>query len=186
MTLEVMLDLETLSTRPNSVILSIGAVKFSPTAEIGTLGDPDDEDYKPFHRTVDMRDSLQYPGFHVEGATLQWWLGEHVSNAARLAVMQDSAPLDVILSAFWDWYGWESKPTWGNGAGFDNVILRNAYTIRDGACPFKYHHDRCFRTFKALFPTVEYIKPALAHHALSDAEAQAIHVQKLYRLLIQH
>jgi hypothetical protein len=51
--------------------------------------------------------------------------------------------------------------------------------------PIRFFHYRCFRTMKALFPDVTYIKPVLAHHALSDAEAQAVHLQKLFNFINQ-
>jgi len=37
---------------------------------------------------------------------------------------------------------------------------------------------------KALFPEVSYIGPITAHNALQDAEAQAMHLQKLYNRII--
>ena len=46
--------------------------------------------------------------------------------------------------------------------------------------PFRFTHDRCFRTMKALFPDVPYLLPTVAHDALQDAIAQAFHLQKLF------
>jgi hypothetical protein len=183
MSLECMLDLETLSIKHNAAIISIGAVKFDPADSIGQLGDPNNPEYKPFHMTIDMFDVVTNHKFHVDGQTVKWWMGDNVSNEARAAVLLDAQPLEVVLQAFWQWYGPESIPTWGNGANFDNAILRNAYEEVAGVCPFKFYHDRCFRTMKAMFPGVVYVKPTLAHHALSDAEAQAVHLQKLYNFL---
>jgi DNA polymerase III epsilon subunit-like protein len=183
MSLEVMLDLETLSIRHDAAIVSIGAVKFDPYGNIGQLGDPDNAEYKPFYMTIDMHDSVNVHGFHVDGQTVKWWLSDQVTNEARNALQVDAYPLDVVLSHFWQWFGPESLPTWGNGANFDNAILRTAFEKLGGVCPFKFYHDRCFRTVKALLKDVVYVKPTLAHHALSDAEAQAIHLQKLYNFL---
>jgi hypothetical protein len=174
---DVMLDIETMGVGPNAAVASIGAVKFNPRGAIGVLGNPQEENYQHFHRTV-LLQSLSDSEFQFDGATVAFWLEQN--DEARAALLADAQPLDTVLSAFWDWYGPTSVPTWGNGAGFDNVILRNAYTKLAGVCPFKFYHDRCFRTMKALFPDVQYVKPTLAHHALQDAEAQAIHLQKLF------
>lgn len=185
MSLECMLDLETLSIAPTAAIISIGAVKFDPYGTIGQLMDPKYTEYKPFYATIDMHSVVTDHGFTVDGQTIKWWMSDNVTNEARSALQIDTQPLEVVLSSFWEWYGPESMPTWGNGANFDNMILRNAYEKLGGVCPFKFYHDRCFRTIKSMLPGVQYVKPTLAHHALSDAEAQAIHLQKLYNFLNQ-
>jgi len=183
MSLEVMLDLETLSIKANAAIISIGAVKFDPYDKIGQLGDGNAPEYKPFYMTIDMYDVVSNWKFHVDGQTVKWWMSDKVSPEARAAVLLDAQPLEEVLQKFWQWYGPESMPTWGNGTNFDNAILRNAYEEVASVCPFKFYHDRCFRTMKAVLHDVPYVKPTLAHHALSDAEAQAIHLQKLYNFI---
>lgn len=180
MTINVMLDLETLSVESNAAVISIGAVKFDPRGTIGVLGDASDPEYKHFHQTVEMH-SLTEAGFHVDGKTVGWWLEQE--DAARKAFLIDPVDIGTALSRFYTWFGEESLPTWGNGAGFDNVILRNAFNRLSGHCPFRFSHDRCFRTMKALIGDVQYIGPVTAHNALQDAEAQAFHLQKLYNFL---
>lgn len=177
MSIEVMLDLETLSLASNAAVVSIGAVKFDPHGKIGTLGDPSKPEYAHFYQTVELH-SLSEAEFHFDGKTIGWWLSQ--GDAARLALQTDPVNIATALSKFYLWFGDESLPTWGNGAGFDNVLLRNAYQRLGGTCPFNYYHDRCFRTMKALFPDVPFVAPVVAHHALQDAEAQAVHLQKLF------
>jgi hypothetical protein len=181
MAIEVMLDLETMGVHSDAPVVSIGAVKFDPRGTVGQLGDASDPEYKHFHVAVDLY-SLEEAGFRFSGQTLKWWLQQ--SDAARKALLgtEDNPPVHIAtaLSLFYQWFGDESLPTWGNGAGFDNVILRNAYERMGGACPFKFSHDRCFRTMKALFPDVPFALPMVAHDAQQDAEAQAFHLQKLF------
>ena len=178
--MEVMLDLETLSTENNAAIISIGAVKFDPRATVGELNNSADKDYVHFYCNVEFH-SLSCEEFHIEGRTVQWWMEQ--KEEARASLFTDPIDIQTALGKFWTWYGTESLPTWGNGAGFDNVILRNAYHKFGGVAPFDFYHDRCFRTLKSLFPDVLYVKPTLAHNALSDAEAQAIHLQKLFNFI---
>jgi hypothetical protein len=181
--LEVMLDLETMSTSSNSAIVSIGAVKFDPRGEIGVLGDPANAEYQPFYCTVNLASCID-AGMHVSGATVMWWL-EQEEAAQKALSAEPHWPIEKALGEFWIWFGGESLPTWGNGADFDCVVLHNAYEKLHGAAPFKYHDRRCFRTMKSLFPNAAYVKPTLAHHALSDAEAQAVHLQKLFNFINQ-
>jgi hypothetical protein len=188
MTIEVMIDLETLSTDSNAAIISIGAAKFDPRGAIGELGDPSNPEYQHFYRNIDMH-SVVEAGFHVSGQTLKWWMGSGEGRSptteARAALFEDPIDIGSALSQFFIWFGEESLPTWGNGAGFDNVVLRNAYQKLGGIPPFRYKHDRCYRTINALFPDVAYVPPALAHDALSDAVAQAVHLQKLFNRINQ-
>lgn len=182
MSLEVMLDLETMSTNSSAAIVSIGAVKFDPTGKIGELGDPTNPEYAPFYCTVELPSCID-AGLHVSGSTIEWWLNQE--KAAQAALTGEPRwPIEKALGEFWIWFGSQSMPTWGNGADFDCVILHNAYEKLHGTAPFKFYHHRCFRTMKSLFPDVPYVKPTLAHHALSDAEAQAIHLQKLFNFLV--
>jgi len=181
MSVEVMIDLETLSTESSAAIISIGAVKFDPRGAIGTTGDGD-PDYMPFRQNIDLY-SLEEAGLHFGGQTIKWWMEQ--SPEARESVLADAVDIGTALSRFYVWFGDKSMPTWGNGAGFDNVILRNAYQKLGGQCPFKFSHDRCFRTMKALFPDVPYVVPAIPHDPLQDAEAQVVHLQKLYNFISQ-
>lgn len=181
MSLEVMLDLETMSSNSNASIVSIGAVKFHPRGMMGTLGDMTNPEYKPFYCTVDLASCID-AGMHVSGSTIDWWLQQE--KAAQTALQSEPHySIEKALGEFWIWFGPESLPTWGNGADFDCIILHNAYNLLHGVAPFKFWHHRCFRTLKSLFPDVPYVKPVLAHHALSDAEAQAIHLQKLFNFI---
>ena len=70
---------------------------------------------------------------------------------------------------------------WGNGAAFDNVILRTAYERLGLKAPWNFWDDRCFRTVKALHPEVEYVKSGAAHNALDDAKNQALYLMKVLR-----
>ncbi len=64
---------------------------------------------------------------------------------------------------------------WGNGAGFDQPILSAVYRAVGVVQPWKFFNERCYRTLKNLYPGFPYTRPKLAHHALEDAKAQAVH-----------
>jgi exodeoxyribonuclease VIII len=172
-----MVDLETLSTSSNALILSIGAAKFDPLgAEVTDT----------FHTAIDL-DQLPANayGFDISPSTVKWWLAED-KTAARAALAEASkTDLHSALYGFADWFGPESLPVWGNGATFDNVILRNAFTKLMGAesAPWKFWHDRCYRTIKNLAPGLDYEHTGVAHSAVGDAISQALHLQKVIKHL---
>jgi hypothetical protein len=179
----VMIDLETMSTRTNAAIVSIGAVKFDPTHTVGVLGDQEDPEYEDFYAVVDLASSID-AGLHVDGRTVKWWMTQ--SGQAREAWAGDGCEalsLERALGAFYAWYGGISLPTYGNGAAFDIVVLRNAFLAVDHLPPWTFRHEMCYRTIRTLAPDLPYLPSAIEHHALSDAEAQAVHLQKLYQHL---
>lgn len=175
--LHVMLDLETMGIEPDSAIVAIGAVKFNPWADtVGTLGDPDDTQYQHFFCTVDLSSCIDN-GLHVSGSTVDWWIQQEKAAQESLFA-KPRYDLLTALSQFWVWYGQASLPTWSNGASFDCVLLTSAYRKMHGFAPFKFWDHRCYRTMKALI-NVPFDEPSIKHHALEDAKAQAVHLQKL-------
>jgi exodeoxyribonuclease VIII len=72
---------------------------------------------------------------------------------------------------------------WGNGADFDNVILGNAYLAVNKPRPWSFWNNRCYRTVRAMAPNIDYVRPVIAHHALHDARAQALHLIEINRQL---
>lgn len=170
MTLEVMLDLETMGNGNNAAIVSIGAVQFdSDTLELAP---------REFYACVDLGTSMASGG-EVTASTIMWWLEQ--SDAARKA-LKGTNPLGITeaLRVFSDWCG--NKPIWGNASTFDNVILRNAYDRIGMKCPWHFTKDRCYRTMKNMFPAVP-TPPANEekHNALADARWQAEHLINILR-----
>ena len=166
----VMCDLETLGTRPGCVILSIAAVPFCINETI--------------HSFYERIDKHSYPtGFHVDPATLRWW--ELQSEEARTEAFSGIRHINNVLEDFGRWC--KALPgevlLWGNGANFDNVLLAEAHAKLSLTAPWKFYNDRCYRTLKNLYPHIAYIKPKVAHNALSDAEAQAFHAETILNSL---
>lgn len=171
----IMLDLETMGRGPDAAIAAIGAVEFGLTdsgAEV--LG-------RSFYRVVDLASSVRHGGV-MDAETVLWWLGQGEA-ARRELVDRQAINLPVALQEFACFLGVSGPQPylWGNGAGFDNVILRRAYERLDVPPPWVHWHDRCFRTVRAEFPHV----PAPArrgthHNALDDAMHQARHLMAIW------
>ena len=157
----IMLDLETMSTSSNSAIVSIGAVKFD--LDLGIID--------RFYTTINLQSSLDR-GFEVSGDTITWWLNQ--SEAARNELKNSKTTIKEALKAFQEWLPKSDFQIWGNGADFDNVILQNAFKKFKVENPWPYWSNRCFKTFKYSFPTVEGVKRVgVSHKAIDDAEFQA-------------
>lgn len=163
--INVMIDLETYSTRYNAAIASIGAVKFQG-----------DEILDTFYCTV-AADSCKAMGLHFDKETLDWWSRQ--SKEARQALLKDNVDLKTALREFAVWYGDRSLPTWGNGAGFDNVIMDNAYRSAGMTRPWLPWEDRCFRTMKNIVNIPIDARQGVYHNALDDAMHQTRHLIKI-------
>ena len=162
--MEVMVDLETASTQPDAAILAIGATRF-------------DVDYDcDFYVNVSVESCTEL-GLHVCPNTMEWW--EKQSDAAKESLKHNKQPITDALKMFRKWVvEQEHRPSkvsvWGNGAAFDNVILRSAFRAAGVDCPWPYYNDMCFRTISTLsIPRNQRTKPEIPHHALYDAKAQA-------------
>lgn len=174
--LHVMLDLETMSTRSNAAIISIGAAKFDPNNE--------DVPFETFSIGVDL-ESCKAARLDIEGATVMWWLQPERAAAREELLKLPYADLWSALAGFAEWFG-EPKPIWGNGASFDNAILSSAYRAAGIDQPWKHWHDRCYRTLKntPVAKTTNIDFTGLTQHtSLGDAIAQAKHLQKIVKAL---
>lgn len=169
----VMVDLETMGTRMDSVIVSLGAVAFDPDS--GKLGEQ-------FLVTIDPQSCLD-AGLVVEGGTLLWWLRQ--SEAVRDAIASaELLPLEVALYDFSQW--WEERLAryiWSHGACFDVPMLDMAYRKSGRSAPWKFWDARDTRTlFDITNTTVDRAK-GTHHNALDDSINQAKAVIRAYRSL---
>lgn len=171
MELEAMIDLETLGTGNNACILSIGAVLFDPQG---------DRIHSKFEVHVDPA-SCVAAGLQMDASTVVWWLDPE-RDAARneLTKHKNRSTLVDALSKTSKFLV-NDIPVWGNGATFDNVILRSAYKAAGMACPWMFWNDRCYRTIKSLYPGVKLERVGTHHSAVDDAASQALHLQRIFK-----
>lgn len=164
---QIIVDLETLSTRPNSCIVSIGAVAF-------TIKDGITEE---FFINVDAASSKKF-GLHIDPDTIDWWKKQ--SPEAIKSWQTNPVSLDTALNSFCTFYGPKSCPIWGNGSSFDITIMESAlYAIgwgddkgKGNHLPWKFWDIYDLRTLTNLFG-VKVAKTQTNHNALHDALAEA-------------
>lgn len=172
MTTHAMIDIETLGTEPDCVVLSVGAVKFNPfTLEephTRTLWRPSADEQIAAERSV------------LE-STLEWWAKQdaHVRESTftedgRISVADFAAQLNKWLTGV--------DKIWCQGPQFDMVILENLFK------QFGFHRNWAFwqvqdcRTIFNMMPADP--RKAVqqnAHSADDDAFWQAVCVQKTFK-----
>lgn len=170
----VMLDIETLGTGHDAAILSIGAVKFDPAGPAPDLGDA-------LYVPVDVVDCVRR-GLRMDPQTVIWWMSDAQAPARTRMMQEKRIDLSSALDGFAQWFGTESLPVWGNGATFDNVIMRTAFNAVGLPCPWSFRHDRCYRTLNATSPGLSFEPFGTHHNAVDDAMGQALHLQKIVAL----
>ncbi|MED0142075.1 3'-5' exoribonuclease, partial [Escherichia coli] len=178
----LMIDLETMGKKSNAPIVVIGAVFFDPqTGEIGPT----------FYIVISLVDAMD-TGAVPDGSTIEWWLAQ--SSEARSAILVDQVKLVDALIQFREFINEYSNEkfvqVWGNGATFDNTILRTSYERLNIPCPWRYYNDRDVRTIVELGKTIDFdartVIPfeGVRHHALDDARHQAKYVSAIWQKLI--
>nr|WP_326839122.1 3'-5' exoribonuclease [Escherichia coli] len=175
----LMIDLETMGKNPDAPIISIGAIFFDP--QTGDMG-------PEFSKTID----LETAGGVIDRGTIKWWLKQ--SREAQSAIMTDEIPLDDALLQLREFIDENSGEffvqVWGNGANFDNTILRRSYERQGIPCPWRYYNDRDVRTIVELGKAIDFdARTAIPfkgerHNALDDARYQAKYVSAIWQKLI--
>ena len=171
--MDVMLDLETLGTRPGCVILTLGAVKFDPYS----LREPDSGIY--FRVDVDEQTAL---GREVQEDTLNWWLNQTEDIREEALGEQDRVSLSTLyrdLNKFL--VGVDS--IWAQGPLFDFAILENLYRQCGWPTPWQYWQIRDSRTLFGVHGDPRVKGKAGLHNALEDCVSQAVAVQQIYKRL---
>jgi exodeoxyribonuclease VIII len=194
--IDLMVDLETMGTRPTAPVVSIGAVLFDPRGHDTWEG----LRKRAFLRLVDIEDAVKYG--RVEGGTLKWWLSNPDAAIKRLVdgsqVALKTALNDLYLYA----YDRSSASTldeahrdlpttsfvWAKSPDFDMKILEEAALATGLRHPFFFANYRCVRTLQDLaWPDGPDSRPnfneGVHHDAADDAVAQALMVQAGYQQL---
>lgn len=180
----LMIDLETMGNKPTAPIVSIGAVFFEPQS--GELG-------AEFYTAVDLSSAMEQ-GAMPDGDTILWWMKQ--SSEARAAICaDDTLPIGEALSELSHFINRNADnprylKVWGNGATFDNVILRSAYERTGHICPWQFWNDSDVRTIVLLGRSVGFDPKkdmpfdGVAHNAMADARHQAKYVSAIWQKLI--
>ena len=183
--IDVMVDLETLDTESDAVIVSIGACFFDPfTGEIG----------KVFDRVISVDDCTKR-GMKISESTLGFWLRN--PEAASMVFGEDisKVSLSSALKSFTAYLKYESGDQlgkirlWANDPSFDKSMLTYSYRACKLEYPLAFWNTRCVRTILGLYPNTLFKEwkinnPRKGYHQASyDAIYQAEYISHILREL---
>lgn len=173
-----MIDLETLDTKPNCVILTIGAVRFNPTG----MGIVEKLELKPT-----IEDQTEKYSRTIDDETIEWWGKQHPDAIEEAFNETGRLSFQDCLAVLYK-FCWNRRAIWSNGAGFDIVALETGYRDVGMAIPWPYYNARDTRTLFDITGVSLRDKKygtRTTHKAVEDAEHQAIVVQDAYRKLMK-
>ncbi|MFM2589445.1 3'-5' exonuclease [Vibrio sp. TBV020] len=182
MTKHIMVDLETMGSGSNASIVSIGAVVFDPTT--GDLGNR-------FYQVVSLNSSAHYG--EIDSSTVQWWMQQSEDARAIFQKETEKVSLKDALNQLNEWLADIGSVKeiflWGNGSGFDNVILNNAFKSARIRPNFIHWNDLDVRTIVKMGRDILGIDPKSSlhrsgthHSALDDAIFQAQYVSVIWSM----
>ena len=180
---DLMLDIETMGDGPEVAIMSIGACFFDiTTGEIGAT----------FHEQINLESAVD-AGLIMDVSTVLWWMQQSDEARSKFADNSKARCIQLVLLAFKSFIedSNEQCKVWGNGATFDNVIVKNAFKKCTGFdAPWSFYNDMDVRTIVRLGreigfdPKRDMPFEGIKHDALADAIHQAKYVSAIYQKLI--
>jgi hypothetical protein len=179
MNTDVMIDMETLATGTQPVMLTIGACKFDPFGD-----EVKRSEMEVLYIRLDI-DSQVAVGRDVNDDTIDWW-GRQTPEAQEEALGDGTPdnPRYTLAEAMDQLYKfcWGAKRVWSNGSVADIIWAESAFKQVERANPWKFWEIRDVRTAFDLGINPN-MPPVTAHNALEDAINQAIGIQNVFRTL---
>jgi hypothetical protein len=167
-----MIDLETLGTNPECVIMTLGAIKFDPFT--------DEEPHSGIYLRCEIEEQTDL-GRTIDDSTLAWWAKQDAAIKEEAFGDHDRVSMDELTRAI-NKFCVGVDVLWCQGPLFDYAILQNLYKQIGKPCPWNYWQIRDSRTLFAMMPTDprKAIQESL-HNALADCYYQAKCVQQSYK-----
>jgi len=165
------IDLETIDTRPQSTVLSLGAVKFNPF----DTSEPYSEMY--FKVSIDDQDRL---GRTASDDTIEWWSKQDPKIMEEAFDQEGAITVEEALSKI-NKFVVGVDVLWGQGYGFDYTILEDMYRSLGKPIPYNFWQVRDSRTLFSVCKEDprKKIQNDL-HNALADAYYQSKAIQMAY------
>lgn len=173
--MHIMLDLETLATSPDAVVLSLGAVAFSTRDGVAPV---------QFYAVTRLDEQSERS---IDPDTVSWWMRQAQENPGATDVFEGPRePVDIALQRLTTYMNTFLTPdggVWANGPDFDCVITKSLFTDLRMPVPWRHTQHRCFRTLRAMAKQLGITDAHLnitpnqqMHNALADADWQARYV----------
>jgi hypothetical protein len=172
----IMVDIEALGRKTDSVIISICAIEFDlNTGETNRI----------FYEKCNIQSCLD-AGLKVDGDTISWWMKQ--DDKSRLEVVSGTQSLSNMLFKFTNFIQ-ELKSSnlciWGNSNRFDMGLLESSYTKLKKNIPWKFSLERDVRTLVSFSPNIkkemEFI--GTKHYPVDDCLHQIKYCTKIWNTL---
>jgi hypothetical protein len=191
----IIIDIETLDTKPAAIILSIGAFAFDRFNLNETLEKIEMVEisgcYSDYHLylSCDLPDQLFYSNRTISNETLEWWRSQvdkkNASPAPGHSHLEEA--LKKLISKINEWKKINSDIAfYFRGTNFDPIILENAFNEYSLQTPWLYYQVRDVRTYidtltrttkgkiEGHTPSFNFIKHNALHDAMYDAEQMCV------------
>lgn len=175
--MHISLDIETLGTRPGSVVVQVGLVAFDLEGNYTDLG---------ININFDPQEQIDL-GATVDWSTMRWWMSQSREAQATLPKEHgDGYKLAVGLAVATDYFKrWGPiEGVWAKGQDFDLPLFAGLFHLIGLKAPWPYNKGRDMRTLNEIGSSFgigsQQPRPEVAHNALSDAYAQAIGIQLMW------
>lgn len=170
----VMLDLETLAVSWDSVILTVGLLKFDPWGDGVILNESNSLYLKP---NVDEQIAM---GRMVSDSTVQWWgkqpedvQGDALGDDGRLSGVEVVSKINKFMVGVGD--------IWCQGPIFDIPNLETYFKSFGFNPPWHYWQIRDCRTIFLVHGDPRENDRKAAHNALMDCYYQALGLQEIFK-----
>jgi hypothetical protein len=180
-----MIDIETLSTRTNAFILTIGAIRFNRNEKIYDINN---KNLPKFYYKID-KSSCEKLNFHIDSETKKWWT--YQSKEAQHEVFyseENRLPIKDILIKLVDFCK-DCKTFWSHSPNFDYVILENAFRECNIDAPWKFWNLRDTRTMYDIsginLKKYRSSGGGVEHHSLHDCYSQVLALQDSFNNILK-
>lgn len=182
----IMIDIETLSTAKNAVVLSIGAVHFDP--KTGVILDE-------FYKELRLSDQANRK---IDIGTVQWWMKQVAEHPERASIFEQGnnnkyCPVRNALLLLRDFISFcreddQGLCVWACDPDFDLDILATLYADYDLTVPWKYYEPKSVRTVReiAKMHHIGLPESGKTHNALDDCKRQIAEIVELNRVIHQY
>jgi hypothetical protein len=176
---DIMIDLETLHTTPDCVVLSIGAVRFDPRGQ-GVV--------EKLELFPTVEDQTEIYNRAISDDTIRWWSEQNPAALEEAFSERGRQSFSECMEILYK-FCWNRRAVWSNGASFDCVVMEHAWrqvSDKPNPIPWPFWSIRDTRTlYDIAGVSLKDGGHSTSHKAVEDAERQAIVVQKAYMKLIK-
>ncbi len=171
--ISVMLDIETIGCKPDSIILNLGALKFDPRVP-DSMG-------SGLYLKLDVNEQIQM-GRTMDDATIDWWSKQSEEIKKETFSDEGRCSIDDALHDLTKFLV-NVDEIWSQGPVFDIGILENLYRQKMIPIPWNYWIIRDCRTLFQIHGDKRKHTVNTLHNVFEDCVVQAKAVQEVFKNL---